>query len=306
MKTYVVGTGGVGGYFGGKLAKAGIDVTFVARGDFYESVKNDGLRVNALDGDFVVRPAKVIDLLEKIVDPDLIIFTVKTYDTESVASQLKHLVKPNTYIITFQNGIENDLIIEKIINNATVIPGIAYVISSKGGDGVIHQTGGAKKLIIGRRDNSGDDTLNEIHGLLTKSGIDSIISDDIERDLWKKYIFINAFSGFTALCRASIGDIRNDKFTFDLYKRSVMETISVSKALKINLPETIYDDVIKISENTTPESKSSLLLDIENNRKTEIETLHGTLVRFAGDLKIPVPINRTIYSALKFSSTQNG
>jgi len=306
MKIYIIGTGGVGGYFGGKLARAGNDVTFVSRGNFYNAMKKNGLTVNTVDGSFQVNPVQVIDAIDKITNPDLIIITIKTYDTEEVAKQLKNAITDKTVVLTFQNGIDNDRKIEKIISKGNIYPGVAYVISSKGDDGVINQTGGLKRLVFGDRTGQNNSQLKEIYELFKNSDIDTILSEDIEADLWKKFIFINAFSGFTAMCRANIGEIRNDDCVYNLYKLCVKETIAVAEKLNVNLPNTIFDDVVKITDNTAPDSKSSLLLDIENSRKNEIETLNGTLVRLAKDLKLDVPINETIYSAIKLLGVNNG
>lgn len=299
MKIYIVGTGGVGGYLGGKLANEGNDVTFVTRNKFYEAIKANGLKVNSTDGNFLIKPAQTINSIDQISDPDLIIFSVKTYDTQEIAKQLNNVINDNTYIITFQNGIENDIEIKKYLKKGKVFPGIAFVISAIGEPGVINQTGGPKKFKLGSRDRKPDEQLQRIQEIFLKAKIDTTISDDITRDLWIKYIFINAFAGFTAICRTNIGNIRKDKFSYDLYKQAINESIIVAKSIKVNLPITIFTDTVKLTETFTPESKSSLLIDIENNRKNEIETLNGTLVRLANAQKISIPINQMIYCALK-------
>lgn len=294
MKIYIIGTDGVGGYLGGKLTKAGNDVTFVARGEFYEVMKKDGLTVKTTDGNFVINPVQVIDNISKIEEPDLVIVSVKTYDTQNVAQELNKYISSKTIIITFQNGIQNDLQLKQYINQGNVYPGVAYIISSKEKAGVISQTGGLKRFIFGDRTKANSPELMQIEKIFKESDIDTILSDDIEAELWKKYVFINAFSGFTALCRSDIGKIRSNDSVYDLYKRCVRESISVADKLKINLPKTIFEDVITITDNTAPNSKSSLLIDIENLRKNKIETLNGTLVSVAKEHNIDVPINETI------------
>ena len=305
MKIYIVGTGGVGGYFGGKLAQAGNDVTFISRGNFFNAMKQNGLTVNSVDGSFKIYPVQVIDCIDKIVNPDLIIFSVKTYDTETVAKQLKNTVLDKTIILTFQNGIDNDIKIGKYIKNNHIHPGIAYIISAKGEDGVINQTGGLKRLIFGSRKGQNNKYLKNIYEIFKSSKIDTILSENVETELWKKFIFINAFSGITAMCRATIGDIRRDKYSYDLYKRCVTETITVAKNLNIKLSKTIYKDIINITEGTELNSKSSLLIDIENSRKNEIEILNGKVVELADKLKIDVPINKAIYSSIKLLKQSN-
>jgi 2-dehydropantoate 2-reductase len=302
MKTYVVGSGGVGGYFGGLLAKAGNDVTFVARGEHYKAIKGKGLGVKSVVGDFEIKPAQVIEKISEITSPDLVIFAVKTYDTDKAAKELAPVVNKNTVIITFQNGVDNDNQIKKHIKNTQVYPGVAYVISTKTQPGLIEQTGGLRKLIFGDRNNPNNPKLKEIEKLMRKTEIDATASDDIARDLWRKFMFITAFSGMTAICRSRIGEVLGDPLTKSLYERCVKEAINVAKAMKVNVANDVIESIMTISGNTASDSKSSLLVDIENNRKNEIETLNGTLIRFAKKHNVDVPINELIYGAIKLVS----
>lgn len=299
MKIYIVGSGGVGGYFGGKLAAADLDVTFVARGEHFKAIKKNGLQVNSIDGNFSINPAKVIDSFDKISNPDLILFTVKSYDTLSVAEQLKPVVNKNTTIITFQNGINNDLLIRTVLPDTSVHPGVAYVISAKAEPGVIAQTGGLKKLIFADRENQNQKKLKEIAKLMKKAEIDANLATDINAELWKKFIFISAFSGMTALCRKPIGVIRDNRLTRDMYEQCVNEAIDIARSLEVNLAEDIFDTVMTITDNTAAEAKSSLLIDLENNRQTEIVALNGEICRLGLENGIPTPINQTIFSVLQ-------
>ena len=302
MKIYVVGSGGVGGYFGGKLAQAGNDVTFVARGEHYHAIKERGLIVKSVVGDFEVKHAQVVESISGIVNPDLIIFTIKTYDTDKAAKELVSVANKDTVVISFQNGVDNDNQIKKFVRNTQVYPGVAYVISTKTKPGVIEQTGGLRKLIFGDRENSNNSRLKEIEKLMKKADIDATASDDITRDLWKKFMFITAFSGMTAICRSPIGKVLDDPITKSLYERCVKEAVSVAKVMRVNVADDVFGTIINISCGTAPDSKSSLLVDVENNRKTEIETLNGALVRFAKEHNVDVPINKLIYGAIKLSS----
>ena len=301
MKIYIVGSGGVGGYFGGMLAKAGNNVTFVARGKHYQAIKERGLVVKSVAGDFEVKPVQAVENISEISNPDLVIFTVKTYDTDDAAEELKSAIKDNSIIITFQNGVDNDSQIKKHVEDAKVYPGVAYVISTKTNPGVIEQTGGLRKIIFGDREDSNNLRLKEVEKLMKKAGIDATASDDITRDLWKKFMFIIAFSGITAVCRSAIGKVLSNPTTKSLYEQCLKEAISVAKAMKVNVVDDIFETIMSVSSKTQPDSKSSLLVDVENNRKTEIETLNGTLVRFAKEHDIDVPINELIYGAIKLS-----
>lgn len=299
MKIYIVGSGGVGGYFGGRLAKAGNDVTFVARGEHYKAIKEKGLAVKSVVGDFEIKPAQVIESISEIIDPNLVLFAVKTYDTDGAAKELASVVSGETIVITFQNGVDNDNQIKKYVKNALVYPGAAYVISTKTGSGLIEQTGGLRKIVFGDRESLGNPKLREIEKLMKDAGIDATVSDDIARDLWKKFVFITAFSGMTAVCRSSIGKVLGDSLTKGLYKRCVKEAISVAKAMKVGLADDALETIMSISRNTAPGSKSSLLVDVENKRRTEIETLNGTITKLAKKYGIDAPVNEVIYGAIK-------
>lgn len=299
MKIYVVGTGGVGGYFGGLFAKAGNDVTFVARGENYQAINENGLIVKSVTGDFEIKPAKVIEHITDITNPDLILFTVKTYQTEGAATELTTVVSPSTIIITFQNGVDNDEKIKQLISGTHIYPGIAYVISTKTGPNVISQTGGLRKLVFGDRKDPANPDLQQVETLMKKAGIDAVLSDDINCDLWKKFLFIIPFAGLTAMHRQTIGEILSKPATTRAYEACLVEAIEVAKKNGVRLDDDIFDTVMATTKNTTPGAKSSLLIDIETGRPTEIETLHGTLLRLAKEKGIDVPVNEEIYLKVK-------
>jgi 2-dehydropantoate 2-reductase len=298
MKIAIVGTGGIGGYFGGLLAKSGQDITFVARGEQYQSLKKNGLKIKSVIGNFAIKPIKIVNSISKLSPVNLVLFTVKTYDTKNSAQELNKIVTPKTIIITFQNGVTNDFEIKKYVPQAQVFPGVCYVISTRTAPGVITQSGGLRKLIFGDRNNPHNQRLMEIESMMMSAGINASYSDDITRDLWKKFVFICAFSGMTAYVHKPIGEVLKNPKTHKMYETVVRECIQVAKALQVNLPEDIFEVTMKITENTVPESKSSLLVDIENGRITEIETLNGTLIQLAKKAKIPVPVNEVIFQKL--------
>ena len=154
-------------------------------------------------------------------------------------------------------------------------------------------------MIAGDRKSQNNKRLEEIVEIMKKSGIDAVLSDDITKELWKKYMLIVAYAGMTAVCRSPIGKVLGDPSTKSLYERCVKEAVVVARALRVNIPDDSFEIIMKTSISTAPYSKSSLLVDIENGRKTEIETLNGTLVRLAKEKNIDVPINELIYGAIK-------
>jgi 2-dehydropantoate 2-reductase len=299
MKIYILGSGGIGGYFGSLLAKAGLDVTFIARGDNFKAIKDNGLIVKSVIENFEIKPAKVIEHISEIVEPDLIIYSVKTYDTENVAKELSRVANRGTVILTFQNGVDNDFQIKKFLPHSQVYPGVAYVITAKTHPGLIEQTGGLRKLVFGDRENPQNPLLKNIEKMMKAAGINAILSADITLEVWKKFIFILPFAGLTALYRKTIGEVLSNPITELEYENCLNEAISVAKAKGINLSNNSFEEVMTASRNTASSSKSSLLLDIENNRKNEIDTLNGTLVKLAKQTGISVPVNTKIYQTIK-------
>ena len=302
MKTYVVGSGGVGGYLGGLLAKSGKDVTFLARGEHYHAMVEEGLKVKSVPGDFEVKPARVIDRISDIANPDLIIFSVKTYDTDQITKELKSVVNKDTIVISFQNGVDHDQQIKNRIPGGNVYPGVAYLASAKTRPGLIEQTGGLRKFIFGDRHDPDNPRLKEVEKYMREAGADALASTDIVREIWKKFVFIIAFSGMTSICRSPIGRVLGDPIATGLFERCAKEAIKVAQSMGARVEERAFENIMTNSRNFPPDSKSSLLVDIENHRRTEIETLHGSLVRLARSMKIDVPINEMIYGTIKLWS----
>jgi 2-dehydropantoate 2-reductase len=302
MRIYVVGAGGVGGWLGGMLARVGLDVSFVARGEHAQAMRKQGLQVKSVTGDWVVKPAKVIESISDIVDPELIIFTVKTYDTARVAPQLAEVMTDKTSIISFQNGVDSDEQIKQFVKKGSVYPGVAYIVSARTAPGVIEQTGGLRKFIIGGREQGVDSRLQQVVTMLQTAKLDAALSEDITRDLWKKFLFIIPFAGMTALCRSPIGPILAQLQTKASLERLLNEAIAVAQACQVALPTTIFDDVRDTINYMEPHAKASLLVDLEQGRHTEIEALHGAVVRYARELELDVPLNELVYGAIRVQS----
>lgn len=307
MRIYVVGSGGIGGYFGGLLARAGRDVTFLARGPHLEALRAEGLRVRSAIGDFHIKSVQAVGDVAEIREPDLILFAVKTYSTEEVARSLAAVAGPGTTIIALQNGVDNDERIKALIPQARVYPGNALIVSHRPEPGVIEQEGGPRTLLFGDPVDPANRDLRGLATMFRDAGIDATASDDIRRDLWMKFVLIVAFGGMTALCRAPIGRVLRDPVARPLYDRCVREAIAVAMARHINLPGDVFDSVRARSEQylATPAqeaSKSSLLVDLEANGPTEIETINGVVARMGAELGIDVPVNALIYTAIDLAS----
>ena len=216
MKTAIIGVGAVGGYFGGLLANVGKDITFVARGEQYQALLESGLTLNTASGNYHLKNLNLVDDITKLECPDLILVCTKTYHLESVAKDIIKVVNKETIVIPLCNGIDNDIFLKEKLPECRVYPGLSYIIASRTSPGVITQTAGACTIFFGERGVSDNPALKGIETFLKSAGILATYSSNIEFALWKKFIWLNAFAGMTALCKSSIGPIVNSEIGFEL------------------------------------------------------------------------------------------
>lgn len=301
MKFVIFGTGGVGGYFGGKLARNQTDVWFLARGKHLEAMNASGLHINSTEGDWVIPPGKMTDDPHKIGRAHVVLFCVKSYDTEVASHQLQPLLDNNTMIISLQNGIDNEEKIKRIIPAGIVYGGVANIYSTVSAPGVISEAGGPKKLIFGPIYAEDAATAERARGVLREllnANINAEYTHDIRTALWKKFIFITAVGGLTALTRLTLGEILELKETRDLLQKAMRETQSVALALGIPIEPSFVDSLFEILKKFDNNTRSSLHYDLTHGKPLEIEALSGTVVRYGTRLGISIPIQNTIYSSL--------
>jgi 2-dehydropantoate 2-reductase len=282
MKIAVVGTGAVGGYFGSLLFQSGVDVTFIGTPESSAKIKRDGLVVNNRS-----YQVNITDSFEDIKKSDLVLLAVKSYHLSEVAIKLRQVVS-DAIFICLQNGIDNDLRLRELVSNLNIHPGLVYVSAKKVSSGVISQSGSQRILIFGRRDKTYDPKLVEIEKVLQRSGIDAFNSMNIEKDLWQKFIFVISFAAVTVRFKTGIGPALADPIMRNYYIQSLREVIAVARAEGIILDSDIFEKTVAGAENFPPETKSSLLVDLENHRETEINTLHGTVVKLARKHGLPM------------------
>lgn len=298
MKFVIFGAGGVGGFFGGKLAAAGSDVWFVARGNHLEAMRNHGLRINSTDGSWVVAPGKMTDDPGDIGPADVLLFCVKSYDTESAARRLDPLLTPETIVISLQNGIDNEERIESIIPAGVVYGGVANIYSTITAPGIITEAGGPKKLMFGPLRKENEPLARAILSELSSAGINAEHSTDIRLALWKKFVFITAVGGLTALTRLSLGEILRSQETRELLGEAMRETLAISRTQGIDIEPAFVDSVFDTLAKFDNETRSSLYYDLSHGKPLEIDALSGTVVRFGLSAGVPTPIHRTIYASL--------
>jgi 2-dehydropantoate 2-reductase len=304
VRIAVFGTGGVGGYYGGRLARAGLDVQFLARGEHLRVLRDAGLRVRSVKGDFNVR-VSATDRTEEIGASDYVLFCVKSFDTEEAAQALKPLIDSETAVVSLQNGIDNEEKIAEQVGWEHVMGGAAYVFSTIAEPGVIEHTGGPDRIAFGEWDGNESPRARELLQIFQKAEIDAALSDDIRAVLWEKFAFICAQAGVTAAVRLPIGDIRAVPEGLELFRCVVEEVREVAAAEGVGLAADAADRAAALVQKLEPSATSSLHFDMTHGKRMELETLHGTVVRRAKRHGIAAPMSEAIYSVLKPWAVRN-
>lgn len=298
MRIVVMGSGGTGGYFGAKLARAGEDVTFVARGAHLAALRASGMRIkSAPEGDWTVR-APAVERLDGLPPADLVLFCVKSFDTESAAAAIRPVVGPDTAVVSLQNGVDNEEAIDRVLGAGHAVGGVAYVFATIESPGVIaHRLAG--RVVFGELDGRPSPRLERLREAFAAAGVPAEVVADIRRVLWEKYLMITAQAGTTALTRAPIGVIRAVPETWQMYRAIVEELAAVAKASGVALDGGVVDAIVKAAEGLAPEALSSLYHDLVQGRRLELEGLHGHAVRLGQRLGVPTPMVSAVYAALK-------
>jgi 2-dehydropantoate 2-reductase len=299
MRIAVMGTGGVGGYFGGRLAAAGEDVTFIARGAHLAAMQRDGLKITSALGDATIAPCQASDDPAVIGPVDIVIFTVKLYDTEVAAEAIRPLIGPETGVVTFQNGISGPDVLAEKLGAEHVLGGVAKIAAVIAEPGLIRHTGTMAELIFGEFDGRASARVAALAAALEAAGVRHTVSDDIRREIWDKMVFLSTFAGLTSLLRLPIGPIRSDPDTRGLLRDGLAEALAVGRAADAGLPEDLVDRQLEQIDRLPAAMKSSMLQDLEGGRRLELAWLSGTIARMGRDLGIATPVHALIATALK-------
>jgi 2-dehydropantoate 2-reductase len=299
MRIAVVGAGGVGGYFGGRLAAHGEDVTFIARGAHLQAIRERGLRVAAHDGEFTVAPSRATDDPAEVRPVDVVMLAVKMWDVASAAAQMTPLVGEGTAVISLQNGVDAEEILAAHLGREHVVGGVAYIFAAIAEPGRIEQTGAMARLVVGELDGQRRARTTAFVDACRAAGIDITLTDDIQKELWSKFIYICALGGVTTLLRSSVGPILRDPDTRQLVVDTVREAERVGRAKGVCLDADIVDRGLAVAENQPSGAKSSMLHDLERGNRLEVAWLNGAVARIGDELGVPTPVNHVIYAALK-------
>jgi len=298
LRIAVIGAGGVGGYFGARLAASGTDVAFIARGPHLKVLQTQGLRLESPRGDVHLKSVVASDDPKTVGPVDVVMFTVKLYDTEKAAELLPPLLGPKTVVVTFQNGVDSVDMLTKAVGREHVAGGVAHVQAAIAEPGVIRHTALAL-LIFGELDGTKSHRLQSFHDACKHAGFDAKLADDIHYELWLKFVRLTALSGMMAVTRSPLGVLRDDIDLWAMLQAAIMEAMAVAHAKGIKFPPSTLTDMLQHIGGIPPHAKSSMLEDLEHGRRLELPWLNATLARIGEELDVPTPIHRFIATALK-------
>ena len=299
MKIAIVGAGGVGGYFGAKLAASGEEVHFIARGSHLEAIQNNGLQVFSANGDVLVKPARATSNPAAVGPADLVIIAVKLWATEQALRDAAPLVGPNSAVVSFQNGVIAADTIASLYGKPRTLGGVANIAAVIEKPGVIRHSGTMAILTVGELDGKPSARTQAFVDACTKAGIQARVSDDIEKALWEKYVGLVALSGMTSLTRLPLGPIREDPDTRALAQQLMSEVVVVGKAKGVHLDNDLADKVLRHVDGLPRTMVASMLGDLERGNRLELPWLSGGVVQMGKELNVPTPANNFVVAALK-------
>jgi 2-dehydropantoate 2-reductase len=299
MRVAVVGAGGVGGAFGAALAKAGADVTFIARGAHLAAMKSKGLRIEGGRGETHLVPTEATDDPASVGPVDVVLFCVKLWDVESAGRHIKPLVGRETAVIPLQNGIDAPERLIPILGGHAVMGGVAQISASIVGPGVIRQVGTFMRMLFGELDGSTSKRGEALLAMCRKAGFDAVLSDQIVTELWMKFILLATNASVMAVARQPIGKLRDDPDMHPHFVAAYKEVVDVGKARGVTLPADAVDKMLAFNAGAPPTMKPSMALDLERGNRIELPWLGGKVVELGRQLGVPTPTHSFMYAALK-------
>ncbi|WP_322815177.1 2-dehydropantoate 2-reductase [Chloroflexus sp.] len=299
MRIAIVGVGGVGGYFGGRLAQAGHDVFFIARGDHLAAMRTHGLRVQSIAGDFWLPDVKATDQPAEVGPVDLVIVGVKGWQVREAAYAMQPLIGPETAVLPLLNGVDAPTELAEVLGAEHVLAGLCRIIAYRAAPGVIVHAGvNPPSIDFGELDNRHTPRLARIQAALEGAGIRAFIPENIHVALWQKFMLICAWSGFGAATRAPIGVWRSLPETRPLVERCLQEVVDVAAARGVMLPDNAVSAMMAFIDSMPYEGTASLQRDIISGQPSELASQNGALVRLARATGVPVPVNEMLYAIL--------
>lgn len=305
MRVAIIGAGGVGGYLAARLADAdAAEVHLVARGSHLEALRAEGLVLRSTLGDAHVRTEVTGDTSE-IGPVDVVVFAVKTTDTDEALGQLRPLIGRQTFAVSFQNGVDNAQRLAAAAGEDHVIGGVAFIFSTIAEPGVIQHTGGPARFVFGELDGRTTDRVTQFRDACRDAGIEAEVTDDIRTAIWRKFLFICAHAGMTAAARLPLGPLREDPAGWAMYRRVAEEVAAVAAAEDVGLPDDAVETALELAQGLEADSYSSLHYDLEHGKPMELDSLNGRVVALARRHGLDVPANEAIHALLSPWAARN-
>ncbi len=295
----MMGSGGVGGYFGGRMAAAGCDVTFIARGRHLEVIREHGLRIeSAALGDSRVHPARATDDPGEAGVMDYVIVCVKLWDTATAAEAMRPMVGPDTTVLSLQNGVGTEDL-ERVFGRRRMLGAVAFIGCAIAAPGVIRHVGTMQRVVVGEFAGGSSPRVERMRAELERGGIEADVSDDIRRTIWEKFVFLVGLSAATTMRRAPLGVVREDPEARQLFLEAMQETVAVGRAMGIGLSDGLADSRLEFADGLPADMTSSMHTDLERGNRLELEWLSGAVVRLGRERGVDTPVNGSVYEALR-------
>jgi 2-dehydropantoate 2-reductase len=298
MRIAVFGTGGAGGYFGGRLARAGENVTFIARGEHLRALREHGLRVESVKGDFEIQPVQATDDPEEVGEVDVVIVGVKAWQVPEVAKALRPLVGSGSYVLPLQNGVEAASQLAAVLGADRVLGGLAKIFSSVVEPGRIRHVGGPASVAFGELDNRPSERVERLRKAFALAGVTVEVPPDIHVALWEKFMFIAPFGGIGAVTRAPIGTLRSLPETRRMLEQGTREVFQVARASNIPLDDDAVARTMAFVDSQPPVGTASMQRDLVAGRPSELEAWNGAVVRLGQQVGVATPLHAFLYHSL--------
>lgn len=298
MRVAVFGTGGVGGFFGARLAASGHDVTFIARGEHCEAIKRNGLRVETGDGDFTVNPASATSHPNVVGQVEVVLVGVKAWQVTDAAERIAPLIGQETLVIPLQNGVEAPERLGRVLGKEYVVGGLCKIVSFIAAPGVIRHAGMEPFIAFGELDGSESKRCERVRDAFLAAGVRAEIPSDIHMAMWRKFIFISSFSGVAAVTRARAGALRSIAETRTILVEALKEAAAVGNARGVSLPRDAVKDALETVDELPEDGTASMQRDIVEGRPSELEDQSGAVVRLGREVGVASPVHSFIYATL--------
>jgi len=299
MKVAIMATGGVGGYYGGLLAQTGQDVTFIARGAHLQAIREKGLHIKSVHGDFQIVPAKATDNPSEVGPVDVILFATKTHQTDEAAKLIKPMVGRDTVILSLQNGIDAADRIGAVAGREHMLGGATWLSAAIEAPGVIGQYSQFRRIVLGEFNGRTTPRLNMVYSTLQSTGATVEVSDNILKVLWTKFVFIAPVMAMGSLTRVTFGEYRSVPEARAVLTEAISEVAAVAQARGVTLDADVVEKTLAFIDSSAPGIKPSMQRDVESGKPSELESMIGVVVRMGAQHNVSTPVMQFAYAMLK-------